>query len=77
MKILESLLIAAVVTLFLAILIKVANPTLFQPPHTTTYECPCEVDQLVTDVVRHTNKDGMTTVTTYIEIKDCIQSNNN
>ena len=53
--------------------------TFFEYPETpsTTYECPCEVEQVVTDVIRHTNKDGMQTITTYIDVKDCILSNNN
>lgn len=55
----------------------IIGPLLFLPDPITTYECPCELSQLKTDVVRHTNKDGIETVTTYIEIKDCIQSNNN
>lgn len=41
-----------------------------EPP--TTYECPCEVEQIVTDVISHTNKDDMTTVTTYIDVSKCV-----
>ena len=38
----------------------------------TLYECPCEASEVVNDVVRHTNKNGMPSVTTFIDIKDCL-----
>lgn len=77
MKFLESFAVACLITIFVLILVRAANPTLFQHTPRTTYECPCELSQLETDVLRHTNKDGIETVTTYIDIKDCIKSNNN
>ena len=41
-------------------------------PPPTLYECPCEASEVVNDVVRHTNKNGMPSVTTFIDIKDCL-----
>jgi hypothetical protein len=40
------------------------------PP--TLYECPCESKELIKDVVRHTNKDGMKSVTTFVDVKGCL-----
>jgi hypothetical protein len=41
-------------------------------PPATLYECPCEASEVVNDVVRHTNKKGMSSVTTFIDVKDCL-----
>jgi hypothetical protein len=38
----------------------------------TLYECPCESEELIKDVVRHTNKDGMKSVTTFVDVKGCL-----
>jgi hypothetical protein len=46
------------------------GPPEFQPP--TLYECPCEVSEVVKDVIRHTNKEGTSSVTTFVDIKDCL-----
>jgi hypothetical protein len=45
-----------------------------QPPEPTPtlYECPCESEELIKDVVRHTNKDGMKSVTTFVDVKGCL-----
>ena len=41
-------------------------------PTPTLYECPCESEELIKDVVRHTNKDGMKSVTTFVDVKGCL-----
>ena len=41
-------------------------------PTLTLYECPCESEELIKDVVRHTNKDGMKSVTTFVDVKGCL-----
>jgi hypothetical protein len=43
-----------------------------RPPTPTLYECPCESKELIKDVVRHTNKDGMKSVTTFVDVKGCL-----
>ena len=43
-----------------------------QPEPLSTFECPCEVDAIVTDVIKHTNKEGLTTVTTYVDVSKCV-----
>ena len=43
-----------------------------QPKPLSTLECPCEADLLVKDVIKHTNKEGMTTVTTYLDVSKCV-----
>ena len=46
---------------------------LFQEPEPiSTFECPCEVDAIVKDVIKHTNKEGLTTVTTYLDVSKCV-----
>ena len=48
-------------------------PILFEKPEPiSTFECPCEVDAIVTDVIKHTNKEGLTTVTTYVDVSNCV-----
>jgi hypothetical protein len=47
-------------------------PLLFPKPTPTLYECPCESEELIKDVVRHTNKDGMKSVTTFVDVKGCL-----
>ena len=42
------------------------------PQPISTFECPCEVDAIVTDVIKHTNKEGLTTVTTYVDVSKCV-----
>jgi len=78
MKILQNILLSCALCIIGGLLgYFIIGPIVFPPDPITTYECPCELSQLETDVVRHTNKDGIETITTYIDIKDCIKSNNN
>jgi hypothetical protein len=49
-------------------LVSIQPPT----PTPTLYECPCESEELIKDVVRHTNKDGMKSVTTFVDVKGCL-----
>lgn len=45
-----------------------------EKPKSTTYECPCGVTEIVTDEVVHYNKStGDTTITTYIDVSNCIK----
>ncbi len=47
-----------------------------EPTH--RYECPCNAQDLVVDEVVHYNKTtGDTTITTYIDVSDCVELQNN
>jgi hypothetical protein len=52
------------------LMITLATAPMLPPP--TLYECPCESEELIKDVVRHTNKDGMKSVTTFVDVKGCL-----
>jgi hypothetical protein len=67
-KILLPLAIALFVSVWMAILVT----PLIVKPEPTLYECPCESEELIKDVVRHTNKDGMKSVTTFVDVKGCL-----
>lgn len=47
----------------------VIDTTEYQPRK--LYECPCEVEELVVDQIRHYSKLGDTTVTTIISLDNC------
>jgi hypothetical protein len=58
--------------LFFTVWLMITLATVPIPPPPTLYECPCESEEIVKDVVRHTNKDGIKSVTTFVDVKGCL-----
>ena len=65
---LMHVIMAVVIIIAFLIVFWLITPT----PTPTLYECPCESEELIKDVVRHTNKDGMKSVTTFVDVKGCL-----
>ena len=57
--------------LFIIISVKLMENKEYQPRE--LYECPCHEQDLVVDQIKHYNKSGDTTITTIINLENCVK----